>query len=186
MLVPDRTDRNAASDQRRPSLREIGCDEIEIVHATKRVSDDELYGARRSRRRELHNSEVDRGPVVDVKDEAGLPGVEGEGAIDIRDRQRDDLQSEHHASRRVAPRGALTSTSARNSRMATAISSQCVSRAKCPVSKNATCASLMSRLNASAPAGRKNGSLLPQTASNGGWCRRKYCWKVGYMSTLFA
>jgi hypothetical protein len=49
--------------------------------------------------------------------------------------------------------------------MVIAISSQCVSRAKCPVSKNVTFASLMSRSNASAPAGKKNGSPLPQTAS---------------------
>ncbi len=37
-----------------------------------------------------------------------------------------------------------------------------------PVSKKRTTASGMSRLNASAPGGRKNGSFLPHTARNGG------------------
>ena len=42
-----------------------------------------------------------------------------------------------------------------------------------PVSKNRTTAPGMSRLKASAPAGRKNGSFLPHTASNGGlWVRK--------------
>src|SRR6516225_11318414 len=54
----------------------------------------------------------------------------------------------------------------RKLRIAAAISSQCVSRAKWPVSKKRTSASGMSRLNASAPAGRKNGSFLPQAARN--------------------
>src|SRR5437868_13148790 len=58
-------------------------------------------------------------------------------------------------------------------RIAAAISSQCVSRAKWPVSKKRTSASGMSRLNASAPGGRKNGSFLPQAARNGGLCLRK-------------
>ena len=49
--------------------------------------------------------------------------------------------------------------------MAAAISAACVSSAKCPVSKKRTTASGMSRLNASAPGGRKNGSFLPHTAS---------------------
>src|SRR5260221_6638458 len=61
----------------------------------------------------------------------------------------------------------------RKLRIATAISSQCVSRAKWPVSKKRTSASGMSRLNASAPGGRKNGSFLPQAARNGGLCLRK-------------
>ena len=49
--------------------------------------------------------------------------------------------------------------------MAAAISGACVSSAKCPVSKKRTVAFGMSRLNASAPGGRKNGSFLPHTAS---------------------
>src|SRR5262249_32796174 len=49
---------------------------------------------------------------------------------------------------------------ARKSRIAAPISSACVSSAKCPVSKKRTAAPGMSRLNASAPAGRKNGSFL--------------------------
>src|SRR5262249_16223962 len=61
----------------------------------------------------------------------------------------------------------------RKSRIALAISSQCVSRAKWPVSKKRTSAPGMSRLNASAPGGRKNGSFLPQVARNGGLCLRK-------------
>ena len=48
--------------------------------------------------------------------------------------------------------------------MAAAISAACVSSAKCPVSKKRTTAPGMSRLNASAPRGRKNGSFLPHTA----------------------
>src|SRR5215475_15089605 len=61
----------------------------------------------------------------------------------------------------------------RNSLIADAISSQCVSSAKWPVSKKRTSAFGMSRLNASAPAGRKNGSFLPHTARNGGLYFRK-------------
>src|SRR5262245_54862727 len=56
----------------------------------------------------------------------------------------------------------------RKSRIAAAISPQCVSSAKWPVSKKRTSAFGMSRLNASAPDGRKNGSFLPHTARNGG------------------
>ena len=63
--------------------------------------------------------------------------------------------------------------------MAAAISAAWVSSAKWPVSKKRTTASGMSRLNASAPAGRKNGSFLPHTASRGGLWVRKYVWKVG-------
>src|SRR5262249_35101636 len=57
---------------------------------------------------------------------------------------------------------------ARNSRIAAAISAACVSSAKCPVSRKRTTAAGMSRLKASAPAGRKNGSFLPHTAKSGG------------------
>ena len=57
----------------------------------------------------------------------------------------------------------------RNRRIAAAISSAWVSRAKWPVSKNCTSASGRSRLNASAPGGRKNGSCCPHTARNRGW-----------------
>ena len=63
--------------------------------------------------------------------------------------------------------------------MAAAISAAWVSNAKCPVSKKRTVAFGMSRLNASAPGGKKNGSLLPQAASSGGLWVRKYCWNVG-------
>src|SRR5262245_8428732 len=187
VLVPDRTDRDAATDQCRPGLREVGRDKIQMVHSARRVSHDQLYRTCRSRRRELNNSEVVGRPVVDVENEAGLLSVKRERTVDIGHGQRDDLQGEHHASRRVSlRRGALTSTPSRKSRMATAISSQCVSSAKCPVSKSVTVAFLMSRLKASAPAGTKNGSPLPHTASSGGWCRRKYSWNFGYISTLLA
>ena len=37
----------------------------------------------------------------------------------------------------------------------------------------------LSRLYASAPGGRKNGSFLPQTASSGGRFVRKYSWNFG-------
>jgi hypothetical protein len=61
----------------------------------------------------------------------------------------------------------------RNSRIAVAMSPAWVSRAKWPVSKKRTTACGMSRLKASAPAGRKNGSFFPHTASNGGrWVRK--------------
>ena len=51
--------------------------------------------------------------------------------------------------------------------MAAAISAACVSSAKCPVSKKRTTAPGMSRLNASAPGGRKNGSFLPHSRQEG-------------------
>src|SRR5579862_2689727 len=61
----------------------------------------------------------------------------------------------------------------RKSRIAAAISAACVSSAKCPVSKKRMTAPGMSRLKASAPGGRKNGSFLPHTARNGGlWARK--------------
>jgi len=63
--------------------------------------------------------------------------------------------------------------------MTFAISAQCVSSAKWPMSKKRTFASGMSRRNASVPGGRKNGSLLPHTAKSGGLCVRKYCWNDG-------
>src|SRR5262249_22821491 len=186
-LVPDRTDRDAASHQCRPSIRDVGRDEVQVAYSAGRVRDDQVYGTRRRGWCELDNPEVGSGPVVDVKYEAGLLNVEGKRTVDIGDGQRDDFQGEHHASRSVSSRrGGFISTPRRKSRMATAISSQCVSRAKCPVSKNATLAFLMSRLKASAPAGKKNGSLLPQTARRGGWCCRRYSWNFGYISTLLA
>ena len=58
--------------------------------------------------------------------------------------------------------------------IAAAISVACVSSAKWPVSKKRTTASGMSRLNASAPAGRKNGSFLPHAARKRGLWVRKY------------
>src|SRR5262249_35693376 len=61
----------------------------------------------------------------------------------------------------------------RNSRIAVAISTTWVSVAKWPVSRNWTRASRMSLRNASAPAGMKKGSCLPQIASNGGCLSRK-------------
>src|SRR5262249_50598167 len=67
----------------------------------------------------------------------------------------------------------------RKSRITSAISLAWVSSAKWPVSKNRTSALRLSRLNASAPDGRKNGSFLPHTASSGGWCVRKYSWNFG-------
>ncbi|QIE27222.1 hypothetical protein SBC1_53440 (plasmid) [Caballeronia sp. SBC1] len=44
--------------------------------------------------------------------------------------------------------------------MAATTSAACVSSTKCPVSKKRTTAPGMSRLNASAPAGKKNGSFF--------------------------
>src|ERR1700758_4137029 len=79
---------------------------------------------------------------------------------------------------------ALSHLDGRNSRMAEAISLQWVSSAKWPVSKKRTCAFGMSRLNASAPAGRKNGSFLPHTAKNRGLCVRKYFWNEGESATV--
>ena len=68
---------------------------------------------------------------------------------------------------------------ARNSFMARAISSTCVSVAKCPVSRNWMVALGLSRRYASAPAGMKKGSCLPQIASKSGFSFRKYSWKDG-------
>ena len=73
---------------------------------------------------------------------------------------------------------------ARKSRMLSSISRAWVSKAKCPVSKKRTTAPGISRLNASAPDGRKNGSFLPHAAKNGGLCLRKYYWNDGYSATL--
>src|SRR5690242_10694283 len=74
----------------------------------------------------------------------------------------------------------------RKSRIDAAISRAWVSSAKWPVSSNRTSALRLSRLNASAPDGRKNGSFLPHTASSGGRCVRKYSWNFGYRATLLA
>src|ERR1700733_2725638 len=74
---------------------------------------------------------------------------------------------------RVGSRTGCLPQGARKSRIDSAISSQCVSSAKWPVSKKRISAPGMSRLNASAPAGRKNGSFLPQTAKSGGLRSRK-------------
>src|SRR5262244_2379743 len=62
----------------------------------------------------------------------------------------------------------------RKSFMAEAISTTCVSSAKCPVLRNWILAPGISFRNASAPAGMKKGSFLPQIASNGGFDLRKY------------
>src|SRR5215831_7605280 len=62
----------------------------------------------------------------------------------------------------------------RNSLIAPAIFTAWVSVAKCPVSKNWTLAFGKSLRNASAPAGVKKGSFLPQIASRGGFAVRKY------------
>ena len=58
--------------------------------------------------------------------------------------------------------------------MAAAISTTCVSVAKCPVSRSWTFAFGRSFRYASAPAGMKKGSFLPQIASKGGFDLRKY------------
>src|SRR5882724_3050835 len=74
----------------------------------------------------------------------------------------------------VEARGAgLQGQGERKSRIAAAISPACVSSAKWPVSRKRTTAPGMSRLNASAPGGRKNGSFFPHTARSGGLCVRK-------------
>jgi GAF domain len=67
----------------------------------------------------------------------------------------------------------------RKSMMVAPISRAWVSSAKWPVSNKWTSACGVSRRNASAPAGRKNGSCRPQTASTGGQCARKYAWNCG-------
>src|SRR4029453_17139949 len=69
VLVPDRTDRDATINQFRPSVREVGRDKVEGVDPPTRVSNDQLYTTCRSGRRELNNSEVDGGPVVDIEGE---------------------------------------------------------------------------------------------------------------------
>src|SRR5262245_19436608 len=72
----------------------------------------------------------------------------------------------------------------RKSRMLSAISLACVSIAKWPVSRKRTTAWGISRLNASAPGRRKNGSFLPHTAKSDGLWVRKYFWNDGYSATL--
>ena len=62
----------------------------------------------------------------------------------------------------------------KNSLIAAAISTTWVSSAKCPVSRNWTFAFGTSFRKASAPAGMKKGSFLPQIASKGGFDLRKY------------
>src|SRR5215831_6987972 len=76
--------------------------------------------------------------------------------------------------------------SVRNFTIFAPISAPCVSSAKCPVFKSTTSACGLSRLKASAPAGRKIGSVLPHTASVGGRWVRKYCWNRGYNLILLA
>src|SRR5262245_36243412 len=71
VLVPDRTDRHATSDQILPSSRDVVRDEVQVMHPASRVSHDQLYGTRRFGRRELNDSEVGGGPVVDIESEAG-------------------------------------------------------------------------------------------------------------------
>ena len=70
--------------------------------------------------------------------------------------------------------GCPMSFALRNTFIAVAISVACVSIAKCPVSRSSTFACGKSFRNASAPAGMKNGSFLPQMASRGGLHLRKY------------
>src|SRR5579862_2681543 len=83
------------------------------------------------------------------------------------------LKKEAH---RAAPPSARWKTPlvSKNSFIAAAISTACVSIAKWPVSRNRTCAFGRSFRKASAPAGMKKGSFLPQIASNGGFAFRKY------------
>ena len=61
----------------------------------------------------------------------------------------------------------------KNSSICVAISLPWVSMAKWPASRKRTSALGLSRLNASAPTGRKNGSFLPQIANVGGRLLRK-------------
>src|ERR1700677_3560431 len=75
---------------------------------------------------------------------------------------------------------------ARNSLIAAAISTTCVSVAKCPVSRNWTCAWGRSLRKASAPAGIKNESFRPQIASKGGFELGKYSWTWGESIALHA
>ncbi len=67
----------------------------------------------------------------------------------------------------------------RKSFIAGVISTTCVSVAKCPVSRNWTFAFGRSFRNASAPAGMKKGSFLPQMASKAGFDLRKYSCNIG-------
>src|SRR5262249_43162944 len=72
VLVADRAEGDATRDQFLPSRREIRRDEIQAMHPAWRVGLDQLYGTGRSRGRELNDSEVGSGPVVDVEHEARL------------------------------------------------------------------------------------------------------------------
>src|SRR5271166_5817073 len=76
-------------------------------------------------------------------------------------------------SRRESRQLGFANLRTRNSRIAVAISRAWVSSAKWPVSKKWISASGLSRVKALAPAGRKNGSVLPHTARIGGRRVRK-------------
>src|SRR5262249_46115742 len=170
VLVADWAHRDAAGDESCPLGRQLRGDPTQVAHPVGRVRGDQLYRTRRPGRSELHNPEFGGGMVVDVEDEAGPLRVEGECPVDVRDRQGDDLQREHHRSRGASdPRGRR-----RKSRIAAAISPAWVSSAKWPVSRKRTTAPGMSCSHASPPAGRKNGSFLPHTARKGGLWVRKY------------
>src|SRR5215471_15985762 len=104
-----------------------------------------------------------------------------------------DLNGEHPVRERVQPLGGPSSCLRHGrpflrhfstSRILSAISPACVSSAKWPVSKKRMTAPGISRLNASAPGGRKNGSFLPHAARKSGLCLRKYSWNDGYSATL--
>src|SRR5262249_57087634 len=103
--------------------REVGCKEAGLWPRARGGGGDEVHGRSRSGRSELHNPEFGSGAVVDVEREAGLLGVKGERTVDVSDRQRDDLQGQHHGRLLV-----------RKSRIAAAISLAWVSSAKWPVS----------------------------------------------------
>src|SRR5262249_17546305 len=95
----------------------------------------------------------------------------GQGRVHGRSRTPRSSLKRLHAQRSSS--GLVLIHGGRKSRIVAAISAAWVSNAKCPVSKKRTTAPGISRLNASAPAGRKNGSFLPHTASNGGrWVRK--------------
>src|SRR5262249_58422881 len=104
----------------------------------------------------------------------GQPHPERGAARDVLRPRRASHRRPHALRRAAAKRCPWSPERNRRSRIAAAISSQWVSSAKWPVSKKRTSAFGMSRLNASAPGGRKKGSFLPHTARKGGLCLRKY------------
>src|SRR5262249_34912890 len=93
-LVPDPTDLDPAFEQATPHRLEVGHDEINIADRSRGLvgrSLADLYRARRSWRRAVHDAECVCRPRVDIEREAKPIDIKPQRAIDITRRQRDHL-----------------------------------------------------------------------------------------------